>query len=74
MRHSKCQLLSLADLAVELGFPVPWIASEAIAGRIPFVRVGDEVWFSPWRVQTALVARLHVEWLKLESDGWEVGQ
>jgi hypothetical protein len=50
-------LLRLPALARELKLPRDWLRAEAEAGRIPCLRVGRKLLFSPRAVEAALAER-----------------
>lgn len=43
--ESKANLVPLSLLALRLGLPVRWLREEATAGRLPSLRVGDDLLF-----------------------------
>jgi len=47
----------LAGLAGELNLPIAWLRAEALAGRIPYFKVGRRLWFDVGQVRAALLAR-----------------
>lgn len=51
------RLLSSRDLARQLGVPVPWLKTEARAGRLPCLKVGRRFLFNPAAVELALADR-----------------
>jgi hypothetical protein len=51
------ELLNLIGLARVLNLPAKWLKAEAVAGRIPFLRVGRRRLFNPAAVRHALAAR-----------------
>lgn len=56
MNHSP-QLLTLAELATYLRLPRLWLRDEAIAGRIPSLRIGRRLRFDASAVEAALLRR-----------------
>ena len=65
MRH----LLTLNCLAAHMKLPREWLRTEAAAGRIPCLRIGRKLVFSPEAVEKALAKRAAVH--KQEND--EIG-
>jgi excisionase family DNA binding protein len=53
----EAELLSVAALARKLRLPASWLKAEAIAGRIPCLRVGRKMLFNQAAVQQALLSR-----------------
>lgn len=52
------RLVSLVELADTLGLPVRWLHGEAVAGRIPSLRVGRRMFvFNAQAVESALAER-----------------
>lgn len=49
--------IGLHALAIQLGLPARWLRAEALAGRIPVLRVGHVMLFSLSAVRAALVLR-----------------
>jgi hypothetical protein len=54
------KLLSLPRLAARLRLPREWIEKEAVAGRLPCLRIGKRLFFNPDAVERAL-AKLAAE-------------
>jgi excisionase family DNA binding protein len=50
-------LTTLTGLAVRLGLPRDWLRAEALAGRIPCLKVGRKMRFNPDAVEQTLAAR-----------------
>jgi hypothetical protein len=50
-------LLPLNRLAARLRLPADWLRDEALAGRIPCLRIGRKLLFSPDAVERALAER-----------------
>ena len=50
-------LSTLAALAAELKLPRNWIRREALAGRLPCLRVGRRILFNAAAVKAALATR-----------------
>ena len=50
-------VLSLARLAARLRLPREWLRDEALAGRLPCLRVGCKLLFNPAAVEQALAER-----------------
>jgi hypothetical protein len=50
-------LLSLHRLAARLSLPAAWLKEEALAGRIPCLRVGRKLLFNVEAVEQTLTAR-----------------
>jgi hypothetical protein len=51
------KLINLFGLARELNLPVAWLKSEALAGRIPCLRIGHRLRFNKEAVESALSKR-----------------
>jgi len=49
--------VSLNQLSHELNLPSAWLRAEAVAGRIPSLKVGRRLLFDPEQVARALSAR-----------------
>ena len=54
---SQQHLLALRPLAKALGVPASWLRAEALAGRIPSLRVGRRLRFNAQAVEQALLRR-----------------
>jgi hypothetical protein len=50
-------LTSLADLSAQLRLPRQWLRAEALAGRLPCLKVGRKLLFNPGAVEKALAER-----------------
>jgi hypothetical protein len=50
---------SVQITAVRLGVPASWLRDEALAGRIPHLRVGRRILLNPDIVRESLVERAH---------------
>ena len=51
------KLINLIRLARELNVPVAWLKSEALAGRIPCLRIGRRLRFNKEAVESTLAKR-----------------
>lgn len=49
--------VSLSRAATALGLPAPWLREEARAGRVPHLRIGRRLLFSPSAVEESLLQR-----------------
>jgi hypothetical protein len=49
--------LPLRRAAARLGVPVAWLRAEAVAGRVPCLRVGRRLLLNPAAVEDALMKR-----------------
>ena len=49
--------LPLRRAATRLGVPAAWLRTEALAGRVPYLRAGRQLLFNPPAVETALLER-----------------
>jgi len=56
MKNEK-KLLNLFGLAKELHLPVDWVKNEALAGRIPCLKVGRRFRFNREAVESSLAER-----------------
>lgn len=54
-------LTNLAGLSARLRLPADWLRAEALAGRIPCLKVGRKLLFSPDAVEKALAERAAAE-------------
>ena len=50
-------LTSLSGLSTRLQLPRPWLRAEALAGRIPCLKVGRKLLFNPDAVEKTLAER-----------------
>jgi hypothetical protein len=50
-------VINLSKLAHRLRLPREWLRGEALAGRIPCLRVGRRLFFNPTAVEQALAER-----------------
>lgn len=57
MPDARERLLTLHDLAEILHLPAVWLKDEALAGRIPALRVGRRLRFNAGAVEQALAER-----------------
>lgn len=53
--------LPLRRAAGRLGVPANWLRREALAGRVPYLRVGRRMLFNPAAVEGALLNRASQE-------------
>jgi len=51
------KLLNLYGLARELNLPVKWLKTEALAGRIPCLKIGRHLRFNKKAVENSLTER-----------------
>ena len=56
MEHDPA-FMSASSVAARLGLPKSWIKSEAVAGRLPCLRIGRRMLFNPDAIEIALSAR-----------------
>jgi hypothetical protein len=62
MQSEPIALLSLRGLTERFKLPAAWLKAEALAGRIPSLRVGRRLLFNPEAVEHVLLERAaHVE-------------
>ena len=57
MQCSDSSFTTLRRLANQLGLPARWLKAEAVAGRIPYLRVGRSLRFNPEHVERVLADR-----------------
>jgi hypothetical protein len=50
-------LTTLTGLSARLQLPRPWLRAEALAGRIPCLKIGRKLLFNPDAVEKALAER-----------------
>jgi hypothetical protein len=55
-------VFGLNKLAYHLRLPRDWLLGEAVAGRIPCLRVGRKLLFNPLAVERALANRAAKSW------------
>lgn len=49
--------VSVDRAAIRLGVPAAWLKAEALAGRVPSLRVGRRILLNPTTIEAALLAR-----------------
>ena len=55
--HTPEVFLSVRRTAARLGVPAAWLRTEALAGRVPYLRAGRQLLFNPLAVETVLLER-----------------
>jgi hypothetical protein len=50
-------LVNLNGLSLQLRLPLRWLRAEALAGRIPCLKIGSKLLFNPEAVEKALAER-----------------